>query len=283
MSIQLTELSPGYQVAVIDHPAARARLALHGAHLMEWTPAGAAPVLYLSPNAIYREGKAIRGGVPLCWPWFGPHPSDASLPAHGFARNRFWKLISAEEDATGASLRLSLTESLDTMKLWPHAFQLEMGLHIGARLRLSLTMRNTGSQPFSITGALHTYLAVGGIAGVRIEGLDGVWYQDHAGPVTNRAQTGDVHFTEEVDRIYATPADVLIHDSVLQRRLSLCSSGSATTVIWNPGIKKARALTDLPDDGHLKFVCVETANAWENAITLAPGETHTLGVVMTAD
>ena len=145
MSIVRTEIIPGYPVFEIQHPAATARVALHGAQIMEWTPAGRDPVLYLSPHAVYREGKAIRGGVPVCWPWFGPHPSDAALPAHGFARNRFWELSEKSEVRRESGWYSPLTDSEATQRLWPHAFRLTMEMHIGAELRLALRMENTGT------------------------------------------------------------------------------------------------------------------------------------------
>jgi glucose-6-phosphate 1-epimerase len=282
MSIQRTELSPGYPVLEIEHPAATARVALHGAHLMEWQPAGQAPMLYLSPQSVYQEGKAIRGGVPVCWPWFGAHESDRTLPSHGFARTRFWTLAEEEENESGVRLLFTLTDDANTRGLWPHPFRLELEMLIGRELHLALRMQNTGTEPFTITGALHTYLAVGDIREVRIEGLDGAEYLDTTGTPQARRQEGDVVFAGEVDRNYSSSATVKVRDAAQDRILTVRGAGSECTVVWNPWIAKARALTDLPDDDYLHFVCVETANAWRNTVVIPPGESHTLETTVSA-
>ncbi len=281
MSIQRTELSPGYPVLEIDHPSARARVALHGAHLMEWQPAGQDPVLYLSPRAVYREGKAIRGGVPLCWPWFGPNAADPSLPSHGFARDRFWDPVSAEEHAGAVRLKFALTDTEATRRLWPHPFRLEMEMHIGKELHLSLHMMNTGPAPFTISGALHSYFSVGDVREIRVNGLDGVEYQDSLiHPPDVHLQNGYILFDQEVDRVYHSPAEVTVTDPVLRRTLTIRSTGSGSCVIWNPWIAKARTLADLPDGDYLRFVCVETTNTWKDLVTIPPGESHTLAVTV---
>lgn len=280
MSITRTEIIPGYPVFEIKHAAAAARVALHGAHLMEWTPAGRDPVLYLSPQTVYREGKAIRGGVPLCWPWFGPNTTDATLPAHGFARNRFWELAEQSEDVSGVRMVFTLNDTEETRRLWPHAFRLTMEMHIGASLNLALHMENTGDTAFTVTGALHTYLAVGDVRQISITGLDGAEYLDTVGTPSVRRQNGDVSFDREVDRNYAGGGEAVVHDGSLKRMITVRGSGSRCTVVWNPWIDKTRTLTDMPDDDYLKFVCVETANAWRDRIMLAPGEAHTLATIL---
>ncbi len=280
MSIVRTEITPGYPVFEIDHPAATARVALHGAQIMEWTPAGRVPVLYLSPQTSCREGKAIRGGVPVCWPWFGPNTAEEALPAHGFARNRYWELAEQSEDESGVRMAFTLADSEETRKLWPHAFRLTMEMHIGAGLKLALRMENTGATAFTVTGALHTYLAVGDVRQVSVGGLDGSEYLDTAGTPVVRRQEGDVVFDREVDRNYAGSAEVTVNDVSLARVITVRGSGSRCTVVWNPWIDKTRTLTDMPDDDYLKFVCVETANAWRDRITLMPGEAHTLATAL---
>lgn len=279
-SIRRTEPVPGYPVLDVVHPAATARVALHGAQIMEWTPAGQEPVLYLSPQAVYREGKAIRGGVPICWPWFGPHETDRSLPAHGFARNRFWTLSDAGEDEAGVLLRFTLADDDESRRLWPHAFRLEMTMNVGAELRLALRMVNMGDAAFTITGALHTYLAVGDIRRVTIEGLDGAEYLDMVGTKEVRRQDGNIVFDQEVDRDYRSAAEVRVKDAALGRVLTVLGEGSHCTVVWNPWIDKAAALSDVPDADYQRFVCVETANAWEDRITLKRGEAHTLAATV---
>lgn len=276
-TVKLTSIGADYPVFEIHHPLATARVAQHGAHLLEWTPAGQKPVLYLSPQSVYRAGKAVRGGVPVCWPWFGPHETDATKPAHGFARNRFWDVAGITERDDGVTLVFTLQDNDATRALWPQAFRATMTLRLGAELHLALEVENTDAQMFAMTGALHAYFAVGDINAVRIEGLDGAEYLDTVGPHEVRRQHGDIIFNREVDRNYASDKAVLIHDSSLERVISVSGSGSRTTVVWNPWIEKSKKLTDLPDGDYRHFVCVETANAWRDRITLAPGARHVLG------
>jgi glucose-6-phosphate 1-epimerase len=277
MPVTLTEPAPGYPVYVIDHPAATARVALHGAHLMEWTPAGQQPVIYLSPKAIYQEGKAIRGGIPVCWPWFGP-AAEAGLPAHGVARSRFWTLDHSSEDAGGVTLVFSLTDSEATRRLWPHGFSLRMEMRIGQRLQLSLRMENTSSTACQVTGALHSYFVIGDIHQTSVSGLNGIEYLDQVDAQNVHRQTGEIHFSGEVDREYLTNQPVVIHDPVLQRTLTIRSAGSGCTVVWNPWIAKSQTMADLPEEAWQKFVCVETANAFSDRISLPPGAVHLLGM-----
>lgn len=277
-SVTLTEPVPGYPVYEITHPRCSARVAGHGAHVMEWRPAGHEPVLYLSPESVFRDGKAIRGGVPVCWPWFNAHPSRPELPSHGFARTRVWRLESAAGDEEGVRLDFELRDNDATRALWPHAFRLRLSIRLGASLRLGLSTENTGEAAFSITQALHTYIAVRDISSVRVEGFDGASYLDTAGAPAERTQTGEVVFTGEVDRLYASAGPATVVDKTGKRGLHVATSGSHTLVVWNPWIEKAAALKDLPDEDYRRFVCVETANAWRDTVEVAPGQTHTLGM-----
>ena len=279
MSILQHDLVPGYPILTVDHPLVKARVALHGAHLLEWTPVGH-PVLYLSPDAIYRNGKAVRGGIPICWPWFGPHPTRPELPAHGLARTRAWELADAEEDADGVTLRFNLPDDDDTRKLWPEPFALELTMRLGSKLEMSLLMENHAHHPITISSALHTYLAVGDIRQIFLTGLEGANYLDEVGQPTERTQAGEIRFASEVDRIYAAAPAVTVHDPVFERRLRITPTGSGSTVVWNPWIEKSRKLTDLPDDDYQRFVCVETTNAWQDLVKLEPGDCHTLGMTL---
>ena len=275
-SVHAEELSPGYRILRIEHPKARARVAEHGAHLLEWTPTGSAPVFYLSPQAVFREGKAIRGGMPICWPWFGPHESDPKLPAHGFVRNRFWRLTEASESSAGVTLEFVLTDDAETRALWPHTFSLRLQLFLGASFQGRLVMANTSRETFAITAALHSYLAVGDIRQVSVEGLDGAAYRDHCCQRLVHHQTSSIVFTGEIDRDYESSSEVRVHDAANRRHLVVNSAGSGCTVVWNPWIQKAKTLSDLPDEDYLRFVCIETANAWRDVIEIAPGDSHEL-------
>jgi glucose-6-phosphate 1-epimerase len=278
-SVRRTELAPNYPVFEIQHPTATARVALHGAQLLEWTPAGQKPVIYLSPQAVYHEGKAVRGGIPVCWPWFGMN-EDPKLPQHGFVRSRFWDLAEASEDGAGVNLQFAMEDDAETRHLWPHAFRVAVEMHIGAELHVALKMENIGDSPFTITGALHTYFTVGDIRRVIVEGLDGAEYLDTVGPKTVRQQTADIVFDREVDRNYHASGEVRVKDDAWGRVIAIQRSGSQTAVVWNPWIEKAAALADLPDEDYQRFVCVEAANAWKDSVVEAPGARHELATTI---
>lgn len=275
--ITLEEPTPGYPIYVINHPAAKARVAQHGAHVMEWTPAGQSqPVLYMSPDALLEHGKPIRGGIPVCWPWFGGHPSDASQPMHGFARILPWELVRADAKENHVAMLFKLESSADTQAFWPQNFRCHLGVSIGASLEVSLMTENLSDMPFSVTEALHTYLTVGDIEKITVRGLAGTKYLDTVGERVMREQEGDITFDREVDRQYASTGGVIIEDQTFSRNLVVNKLGSGTTVVWNPWIEKSKRLTDLPDDAYHGFLCVEAANASESAVTIMPGGKHVL-------
>jgi len=278
--IQLTHPEADYPVYEIKHAKATARVALHGAHLLEWTPAEQKPVIYLSPQAEYEEGKAVRGGIPVCWPWFGPPLEEARLPMHGFVRNRFWKLDDATADADGVKLVFSLQDDPSTRQLWPYAFALKLKMTIGTSLKLTLTMHNPTDETVFITDALHTYLCVGDVMEVQIFGLESTEYLDRVGPTHVRGQRGVITFDREVDRDYASGHLVRLQDRSLNRVITVKGTGSRSTVVWNPWIEKSTRLPDLPDEDYKHFVCIETANAWRDELLLMPGAVHVLGVTL---
>jgi glucose-6-phosphate 1-epimerase len=273
--ITIEEPVPDYPVYAIHHATATARIALHGAHVMEWAPAGQQPVLYMSPQAVIQPGKPIRGGIPVCWPWFGADPNDAAKPMHGIARIRFWKLTEAITTATGVTLIFDLTSDAQTLALWPHAFSARVEVHIGKTLEVSLTTRNTGSEAFSLTEALHTYLRVGDIHQVTVRGLAGLPYLDTVGPRTMRSQEGDISIDREIDRQYESGGPVTVEDRALKRKVRIENSGSNTVVVWNPWIEKSTRLADLPNDDFPRFLCVEAANTGEGPV-VAPGAAHVI-------
>lgn len=260
-------------VAEIQTAQASARVALQGAHLLAWQPTGSAPVIWLSQAAVFAPGQAVRGGVPVCWPWFG---AREGLPMHGFARTRLWQVRAASLDATGqVVLRLGLQDDADTRALWGHAFDLELLLTLGATLSLTLISRNTGDQPFTLTDALHTYFCVADIQQTTVQGLDGCDYLDKVQHFVRARQSGAVEFTGETDRIYVnTTADCVIEDQVQRRSIRVSKSGSSSTVVWNPWRDKVFA--DMAAGEYQQMLCVETCNAGPDQVTLAPGQSHAL-------
>ncbi len=279
-SVSLSEATPGYPIFTINHPTCNARVALNGAHLMEWTPAGQSPVLFLSPQAVLEPGSPIRGGIPVCWPWFGPHPDDETKPMHGMARHRPWTLQAVHESDEGVKLVFILCSDAATRELWPHDFEAHVTMLLGEKLDISLQTVNTGDSDFVLREALHTYLTVGDIAKVTVKGLDGAEYLDTVGERTQRQQSGDITFDREVDRQYVSTGTVTVEDPALGRVLTIEKAGSGTTVVWNPWIEKSKRLGDLPDEAFHQFLCVEAANAGDAQVTLAPGEAHVIQTVI---
>jgi glucose-6-phosphate 1-epimerase len=280
------ESGPGdLAVAKINNSHATAMVALQGAHVMTYQPHGQEPVLWLSGHAKFAPGKSIRGGVPICWPWFGPHASEPAFPGHGFARTVMWEVLSAQvtgEGATRLVFRLSATSK--NPQQWPYASDVTLTVTIGARLELDLATVNSGSQALVLGDALHTYFTVGDVRKMVIHGLEGCPYIDKVDASKRKIQTGGVTIGAEVDRIYLDSArDCVIEDQVLRRRIRIAKRNSRSTIVWNPWIDKAAKMGDFGPDGYLGMVCVESANADADVVSLAPGGEHHLQVVYSVE
>jgi D-hexose-6-phosphate mutarotase len=267
----------GAVLAQIDNAQATASLARQGAQLLTWAPTGQPPVVWLSPAARFTAGKSLRGGAPVCWPWFGAHPDDAAKPAHGFARNIDWKIVETARLRDVTRIMLRLLPEPAQCALWPHSAELTLTVTVGERLRLELTTRNTGADDFRLTQALHTYFHVGDIGATRIEGLDGKTYVDRAAGDARVVQDGPVIVRGEVDRIYLDcPGETTIVDEALQRCIRIGKQGSRSCVVWNPWADKGAKLGDMGEDGYRHMVCVETCNAWDDVVDVAAGTEYTL-------
>ncbi|HEC17972.1 MAG TPA: D-hexose-6-phosphate mutarotase [Gammaproteobacteria bacterium] len=268
----------GLHMARIDNDLATAEVYLHGGNITAFQPHGSDPLLWLSPLAQFQTDKAIRGGVPVIWPWFGPHSVDSHKPQHGFARTASWQVSHAGALADGSTqLQLDLRDTSATRTLWPHAFALELVFTVGTELRIELTSRNTGDQPFTAGAALHSYFAVGDVEQVVVEGLADCEYIDKLDADRRKRQEGLVRIHAEVDRIYLkTENSCVIHDPLMARQIHIEKGGSRSTVVWNPWADKAEAMADFPDQGFRQMLCIETANAADDVRILAPGDAHTL-------
>ena len=259
----------------IDTPLASAAVSLHGGQLLSYAPRGFDDLLWLSPVS-KRAPDAIRGGVPVCWPYFGRQGQSAEAPQHGFARNTQWMLTDSSVDSEGAAtIELILPERAST------PLRLKQTLHIGHELRQSLTTRNTGVETVALTQALHSYFHVGDAERVQVSGLDGLAYADkydgHDHVQSGQWNLQDPRDPGRSDRIYhRTGNRFALIDPVLGRRIDLATSGSHSLVVWNPGASGIVAIGDAPADGWRQFVCLEAANAGEDVISLASGQTHTL-------
>ncbi|MFZ5502016.1 MAG: D-hexose-6-phosphate mutarotase [Pseudomonadota bacterium] len=278
--LSFREDASGLVVAEISNALGSASLCLQGAHLMTWQPKSqAVPVVWLSRDAKLAAGKSIRGGAPVCWPWFGAHATESSFPGHGFARTVPWQVIESGSEPNGATrLTLRLVASDKTRGQWPHACNADLTVIVGETLRMELTTENTGSEDFVIGEALHTYLQIGDIGAVRVTGLEGCEYWDKVGGSTLRKQDGAISFSGETDRVYInTAAECAIEDDKLKRRIHIAKSGSLSTVVWTPWVEKANKMGDMGQpDGWREMVCVESVNALDNRVKVAAGSKHTL-------
>lgn len=271
--------SSGLTRARIAAGGTDAEVFLQGAHLARLTRRGE-PLLFMSEQSAYRPGKALRGGVPLIFPWFGNHPTNPALPAHGFARTTDWTLEDVRREGEDTVLTFRLVPTNETRAIWPHEFLLDYEIRIGEDLILTLRTENRGDSAFQYEEALHTYLAVGDIHQISVEGLAGTEYIDKTDAMQRkRMNEKTLSITGETDSVYVnTTATCVVNDPVLRRRLVLEKEGSQSTVVWNPWQEKAKAFSDFGDDEWRGMVCIETANAAENALTLGPGESHQMTV-----
>lgn len=244
-----------------------------GAHVASWTPSRQDPVLFVSRQANFVEGKAIRGGVPICFPWFGPGRNGDRTPAHGYARTTPWRLVSCDDAV--AVFALSQDDFSDEARqAFPYPFACEYTVTVGSTLTLESATTNTGSEPLEIEEALHTYLAVGDLRSVSVDGLDGVDYVDKVTGQESVRQEGPVTFTGETDRVYRSGEPLVVNDPLLGRKLHITMTGAANTVVWNPWTEKAKEMGDFADEEWTQMLCIEGANALDDFVTVAPGETH---------
>jgi D-hexose-6-phosphate mutarotase len=256
---------------------AEAHIYLHGAHVTHYKPRGSEDVLFLSSKSLYQPGKAIRGGVPVIFPWFGPKANDPAAPAHGTARTVEWELKEVRTTSDGTVVVMMETASTAaTLALWPHPFLLRYTVTVGSHLEMALDVGNLSPSPFLFEEALHTYVAVKDVKGISIEGLDGREYLDKTTGMDRKMQPViPITIVGETDRVYlGTPDAVTVVDPGLGRKLIVEKEGSASTVVWNPWIAKAKAMADFGDDEWPGMMCIETANATENAVELPAGGSH---------
>ena len=271
----------GLPLARIDNGKARALVSVYAGQVLSYQPSGQSDDLLFVSDAAYRqEGKAIKGGIPVCWPWFGDDPEARGRPAHGFVRNRSWNVRATETLADGDTrITLGLQDDAETHSVWPGAFDLSLAVTVGSGLSLELLTRNTGDKPFTLTQALHSYFSIGSIGEVQVLGLEDTDYLDKAGDGSRKTQAGAVRIQEEVDRIYLdVKPELAIEDAALGRRILIRSSGSRTAVVWNPWAEISASMGDLKADDYNHFVCVETANAADDIIEVNPGEAHRMTV-----
>ena len=273
--LKFVEAGAGVPVIEITGTDASARIAVQGAQVLEWQPVGQQPVLWVSRAAVYQPGKGVRGGVPVCWPWFGA--GEAGKPAHGFVRTRMWHVRETGQNAQGVFVKLGIGDDAETRALWDHAFDLELIVVAGKMLTMELVTHNTCVEPFTITDALHTYFRTGDITKTEVLGLDNTSYLDKVLDFGQAIQRGAVTFSGETDRVYLdTQAECVINDAELKRKIYVAKSGSDSTVVWNPWAEKEMGFADMAAGEYREMLCVETCNAATDTVTVAPGQSHHL-------
>ena len=278
---QVVEGSGGLPKVRVTSPRAIGEMYLHGAQVTSWKPTGAEEALFLSTESRWKDGHAIRGGVPICFPWFGDKADDPKAPAHGFVRTKAWQLEFIEPAADTITVSMFTESDEVTKNWWPAEFRLVHRATFGQELRLELLVTNSSRKPLRFEEALHAYYRVGSIEQARVQGLAGVHYLDKTDSNREKAQQGEIVIVSETDRVYMnTEAEVELEDPVFRRRIRVGKQNSRTTVVWNPWTEKARALGDLGDDEWRQMICIECSNVSDFAMNLAPGQQHTMNTTV---
>jgi D-hexose-6-phosphate mutarotase len=270
----------------INHPQATATISLQGGQVLEWRPTSQAEaVLWRSDSTHWLPNRAIRAGVPICWPWFGAHPTEQSAPAHGYARLCDWEVAAISIGPSGAvEIDLCMVPTHEAATQFALNACLAIRISVSEVLSISLTTTNTGEDPIIITEALHAYFKVGEIGDIQIDGLDGGGYIDLIDKNVRKVQVGSVRFAGETGKVFLnTLKDCLIIDRALERTIRIEKSGSHSTIVWNPWLETGSKMNDLGPVAWQKMICVESANALDNIVTLEPGAQHTLSVKYSID
>ncbi|UUM29760.1 D-hexose-6-phosphate mutarotase [Vibrio japonicus] len=269
------------KIVRINHEKASAGIALHGGHVVSFTPAGQEDLIWMSDTAIFDGKAALRGGIPVCWPWFG----RIAAPAHGFARNSTWELIEHRENDNGVIVELGLTSNEGIRQIWPHLFKARLIVEVTEQLKVTLKVENVDKHEWTFSGALHTYLNLGDIRQAKVTGI-GPEYIDSLQNDEVIQGGQELVLSDTIDRVYTQPeADILVEDPVMNRTLTVTNQGHNSAVLWNPWAEGAQSMGDMPNDGYETFLCVEStlhAPSIEQGKTLQPGETYQLETVISA-
>lgn len=283
--VGFAELEEDLAFITVSNKYADADICLYGAHVTSFRPRNSMDLLWMSPESNFEVGKPIRGGIPVCFPWFGPHKTDSDKPQHGFARLMYWDVVSTSTNASGESVvKLQLCSSEETKAYWPHDFCAEMTFVVGKKLTVTLKVTNTSDRPLDYTCALHSYFSLSAIESVSIEGLQGVTYYNQLTGENGVQEEGKLEISEALTRHYLnTETPVIIADSAFRRRIKVDKAGSKVTTVWNPGAETCANIGDLPDDGYETFVCVEATNAFDYPVHLNAGESFETSTVIGID
>lgn len=272
----------GIEVLVIDNPFCQATIAYQGAQVLHYQQKQKLPILWLSQGNAFQPGKAIRGGIPLCFPWFGPHPEKPDLPSHGFARQMDWQLQQASENAQGHQLRFVLRDNPATRLLWDYAFEAVMDIHLGAQLEITFQLSNTDHQPFEFGFAWHSYFDIQDISQTEVHGLEHVVFLDQLSPEAgySHVESQPVSFCSETDRIYQQAGGNYQIRSGQQAPIQIGAPACNSVVVWNPWAEKADRLGDMPAESWKHMLCIECGQVGEAKVHLEAGQTISYQLVL---
>jgi glucose-6-phosphate 1-epimerase len=278
---KVVEGNGGLPKVSITTRAAVAEMYLHGATVTSWKPSGAEDVLFLSSESRWAEGHAIRGGVPICFPWFRANADDPKAPAHGFVRTKAWQLESIVKDGDAVTVSMFTVSDEGTKKWWPADFRLVHRARFGSELSQELELTNSGTSSLRFEEALHAYLRIGHIEKAQVVGLKTVHYLDNTDSNQDKIQNGEVMIDSETDRAYLnTRRAIELVDPSLGRRIRVAKENSLTTVVWNPWKQKAQAMSHLGDNEWTEMICLETSNVCDFAVVLAPGQQQRMKTII---
>lgn len=269
----------------VNNEFASGEVYTHGAHVASFIPKGEKDLLWMSKKSYFENNRPIRGGIPVCWPWFNAHPSDDSKPSHGFARLADWDVIKTEMMDDGSTqIILELLSNKNTLKFWPYEFELQNIITFGKELTVTLVTENCDDSPVEITAALHSYFSISNIDDISITGLENVNYIDSLDDDKQKVQENKITFDCEVDRKYINTEDICtLTDPGMKRRIIVNKKGSRCTVIWNPWIVKSQRMVDFGDEEFKEMVCIESCNAANDVITIYPGRQHSLTTILSLE
>ena len=277
-------LEHGLRAVRVQTASASGLVFIQGAHIAAWAPASVTDgsIIWMSENAVYAPGKALRGGVPICFPWFGAHAEHKQYPAHGFARTRDFTYHGARlTEAGAAELSFALDSDAQTKAVFPYAFSARLRVTFGSTLHIVFSVTNRDTQPFSFEEALHTYFSVANIERASVLGLRGASYADKVqGMAQFTEAAAELHINSETDRVYESTATCTIQDLARTpaRAIQIEKVNSGATVVWNPWSEKAAQMADLGASAWPRMLCVESANVGRSKVSLAPSEFHDLSV-----
>lgn len=271
MAHYYSTLPSGLQLLHIENKVCNGIIALQGAHVLSWVPLSGAEMIWVSEASAYEAGKAIRGGIPVCWPWFGPKANKSS---HGFARTNAWKVDEVKEDANQTTVSLSLPVDILLQHVEYAHLALSINISFGEQLTVSLSTTNKGQEAVSLSEALHTYFKIHDVEHIKISGLDNATYTDKLNQFSKHTQVGDIIIDKGTDRVYHSNKDIVLQNTDNNKIINITAQGSQETVVWNPWVKQTGKMIDMTPNGYRTMVCIEAANV--TPILISPGEVHVL-------